>query len=506
MKVMLTGATGYIGGHTAAALAGAGHEVIALVRSPQRLQAMMDAFGLPLPHHVVGDMTDPEAVGAALADADAVVHCAAVVSLGPDDVDAMIETNAEGARVVLGLAVARDLDPIVHVSSTSALFEPGAGPLSVDHPPTSTPLPYGRTKAACERVARDLQADDHPIAIVYPSGVIGPAAGSTFGETGDGVSGFVAGGVMPTHDAAMSVIDVRDLAAIVTALVEPGHGPRRLMCGGHLLDMAALAEIFRQTTGRRFPMPYVPPALLRGLGRVADKVGAVVKVDTGLTEEGMTVVTRWEGTVDSDLSEFGIELRDPLTSFAEAIAGWHEAGLLTDKQAGDAAAPPAPGAAPPPAKGYRVPGSVLVSKPFRAIGPKVIPPFHRAVARLTGGRTLLDSDAQPMMILTTTGAKSGQARETPLAAVPIEDGGFLVVGSNFAREHHPAWTANLLANPEAEVLFRGERQTVTAHLLTGDDRAHRWEHALGWFPGWADYDDVTEREIRLFELRPATTP
>lgn len=506
MKVMLTGATGYIGGHTAAALVAAGHEVVALVRSTDRLQAMMDAFELPLPRHVVGDMTDPEAVGAALADADAVVHCAAVVSLGPDDVDTMIETNAEGARVVLGLAAARGLDPIVHVSSTSALFEPGAGPLTVDHPPTTTSLPYGRTKAACEHVARDLQAQGTPVAIVYPSGVIGPGAGGSFGETGEGVSGFVAGGVMPTHDAAMSVIDVRDLAAIIAALVQPGQGPRRLMCGGHLLDMAALAQIFRRTTGRRFPMPHVPPVLLRGAGRVADRLASVISVDTGLTEEGMTVVTRWEGTVDSDLTELGVELRDPQSSFTEAIAGWHEAGLITAKQAGDAAAPPPPGAAPAPAKGYRVPGSVLVSKPFRAIGPTIIPPFHRAVSRLTGGRTLLDSDAQPMMILTTTGAKTGVARQTPLAAVPIEDGAFLVVGSNFAREHHPAWTANLLANPEADVLFRGRRTPVTAHLLTGDDRARRWEHALGWFPGWADYDDVTEREIRLFELRPAATP
>ena len=233
MKVMVTGATGYIGGHTTAALVAAGHEVVALVRSVERLEAMMEAFGLTVPDHVVGDMTDPESVGQALAGVDAVVHCAAVVSLGPDDVDTMIDTNAEGARVVLGLAAELGLDPIVHLSSTSALFAPGAGPLTVDHPPTPTALPYGRTKAACERVARDLQAQDEPVAIVYPSGVIGPAAGSTFGETGEGVSGFVAGGVMPTHDAAMSVIDVRDLAAIITALVEPGRGPRRVMCGGH---------------------------------------------------------------------------------------------------------------------------------------------------------------------------------------------------------------------------------------------------------------------------------
>lgn len=163
-----------------------------------------------------------------------------------------------------------------------------------------------------------------------------------------------------------------------------------------------------------------------------------------------------------------------------------------------------PGEAPAPAKGFRVPGRVLASRPFRAIGPLVIPPFHRAISRLTGGRTLLDSAAQPMLMLFTRGAKTGQLRETPLASVPLEEGRFLVVGSNFAREHHPAWTVNLIVNPEAEIVYRGERTPVRARLLEGAERERRWLTAVAWFPSWTQYVTVTEREFRLFELEPLT--
>jgi deazaflavin-dependent oxidoreductase (nitroreductase family) len=136
----------------------------------------------------------------------------------------------------------------------------------------------------------------------------------------------------------------------------------------------------------------------------------------------------------------------------------------------------------------------------------VIPPIHRFILRMTGGRTMLDTAAQPMMMLTTTGAKSGLQRETPLATIPRPDGTYLVVGSNFARESHPAWTGNLLAHPEATVTFHGRTEQVTARLLDGDERAQRWSEALEWYPGWKDYTEVTDRPFRLFLLTPAAGP
>ena len=161
-----------------------------------------------------------------------------------------------------------------------------------------------------------------------------------------------------------------------------------------------------------------------------------------------------------------------------------------------------PGEAPAPPKGFRGSGRLLVSRPFRVIGPHVFPPLHRVINRLTGGRTLLDTPAQPMLMLTTRGAKTGRLRETPLGAVPLEEGRFLLVGSNFAREHHPAWTANLIANPDAEIVFRGRRRRMRARLLEGTEREQRWQTAVTWFPVWTRYVTVTDREFRLFELDP----
>ncbi|MDE0495223.1 MAG: nitroreductase family deazaflavin-dependent oxidoreductase [Acidimicrobiaceae bacterium] len=161
-----------------------------------------------------------------------------------------------------------------------------------------------------------------------------------------------------------------------------------------------------------------------------------------------------------------------------------------------------PGQPPAPPKGFRGSGRLLVSRPFRVIGPHVFPPLHRAINRLTGGRTLLDTSAQPMLMLTTKGAKTGRLRETPLGAVPLEAGRLLLVGSNFAREHHPAWTANLIANPDAEIMFRGRRTRVRARLLEGAEREQRWQTAVTWFPVWTRYVTVTDREFRLFELDP----
>jgi deazaflavin-dependent oxidoreductase (nitroreductase family) len=152
--------------------------------------------------------------------------------------------------------------------------------------------------------------------------------------------------------------------------------------------------------------------------------------------------------------------------------------------------------------GVKVPGWVLASRPFRWLAPRVLPRTHKLLHHLSGGRWMFDSDAQPMCMLTTTGAKTGQPRETPLAAVPVEDGKLLVVGSNFASDKHPAWTANLLAHPEASVRFKGRSFRVRARLLPDDEREERWDLLVGWFPNWRDYTEVTDRKFRVFELTP----
>lgn len=145
---------------------------------------------------------------------------------------------------------------------------------------------------------------------------------------------------------------------------------------------------------------------------------------------------------------------------------------------------------------------VATSKAFRKVGPVVVPPMDRALHRLTGGRVILSRMLVPSMVLTTTGQKSGLARETPLACVPDDAGGWWVVGSNFGREAHPAWTGNLIANPEAQVSYLAADTPVRAQLLDDDEKAAVWPRLVGVWPAYDDYVASSGRNIRVFHLVP----
>ncbi|NEC92260.1 nitroreductase family deazaflavin-dependent oxidoreductase [Streptomyces sp. SID12501] len=154
---------------------------------------------------------------------------------------------------------------------------------------------------------------------------------------------------------------------------------------------------------------------------------------------------------------------------------------------------------------------------FARIAPHVVPALDRVVHRLTRGKVLLSAQLLPGVVLTVRGAKSGQPRHTPLACMPEEPtegsgketgketgkesgGSWLLIGSNFGRTGHPAWTANLLAHPDAEVSWKGEDIPVTARLLAGAERDAAWKALLAFWPPYATYQARVEREIRIFRI------
>jgi deazaflavin-dependent oxidoreductase (nitroreductase family) len=151
--------------------------------------------------------------------------------------------------------------------------------------------------------------------------------------------------------------------------------------------------------------------------------------------------------------------------------------------------------------GERIVQKVSSTRGFAKVAPHVIPALDRAVHRLTRGRLLLSAQMLPGVILTSTGARSGLPRRTPLACMPEDDGRtWILIGSNFGRDGHPAWTANLIAHPDAEVNWKGADIPVRATLLTGQERAAVWKTALAFWPPYATYQARVEREIRLFRI------
>ncbi|MET8980614.1 nitroreductase/quinone reductase family protein [Streptomyces sp. NPDC004539] len=150
--------------------------------------------------------------------------------------------------------------------------------------------------------------------------------------------------------------------------------------------------------------------------------------------------------------------------------------------------------------GVRLVQRVSSTRGFSRFAPRVIPALDRAVHRLSRGKVLLSAQMLPGVILTSTGARSGLARRTPLACMPEGDGNWLLIGSNFGRPGHPSWTANLIAHPEASVNWKGTEIPVSARLLAGEERAAAWKAALAFWPPYATYQARIDREIRLFRI------
>ena len=107
MYVFVTGATGFIGFHTVRALLEAGHKVRLGVRNTDKMAALYDPLGIDTSDHVVGGITDEDAINRGLEGCDAVVHTAAMVSLDANKADLVYETNVRGTELVIGGAVER---------------------------------------------------------------------------------------------------------------------------------------------------------------------------------------------------------------------------------------------------------------------------------------------------------------------------------------------------------------------------------------------------------------
>ena len=139
---------------------------------------------------------------------------------------------------------------------------------------------------------------------------------------------------------------------------------------------------------------------------------------------------------------------------------------------------------------------------FAKIAPHVVPRADRWLSRMTDGKHTFSRMAMPMVMLHHTGAKSGKSYETPLAAFPY-DGGWIVIGSNFGREKHPAWSGNLIAHPDIRANVGQGPFDARATLLDGDERQAAWDHVVERWGTFTKYDARTpNREIRVFLLQP----
>jgi deazaflavin-dependent oxidoreductase (nitroreductase family) len=113
-------------------------------------------------------------------------------------------------------------------------------------------------------------------------------------------------------------------------------------------------------------------------------------------------------------------------------------------------------------------------------------------------------EGAPIVLLTTTGAKSGQQRTNPLATLP-EDGRLYVFASKGGAPTNPDWYYNVVAHPEVEVEYGDEKFSAVAHVVTGAERDRLFDAQVAQMPGFGDYQERTGgRVIPVVELRRTT--
>lgn len=335
MKVLVTGATGFVGSHAAKALQHDGHRVRALVRDPAKLGSVTARVGVDVAalDVVVGDITDEASVVAAVDGCDAVLHTAAVVATDPSR-DAEVEaTNLVGAEIVLGAAIEAGCDPVIHVSSASALFPFRTDPVTADHPVGSSTSAYGRTKAACERLARRLQADGHPVVTIYPAMIIGPDDWNE-SEQVRATKLWLTKPYPRSKGFTISCVDVRDIAAVMAASMHPGRGARRYVMFGYHMTCEEHIAILGSARGKELRTVPVPRAVFWIWGRLGD-VARRFGRDLVLTSEGHDYIfNSVRGDSSFTESDTGVKLRPIVESFRDTIRWMHQQGTIDADAAG----------------------------------------------------------------------------------------------------------------------------------------------------------------------------
>lgn len=256
MRVLVTGATGFVGAWVARELARRGHVVRVLVRPQSRLDNLED---VPC-ERVLGDVTDPASAERAVAGCTGVVHAAGVARLRAGDRDHLLAVNQAGAEHVLSAALRAGVQRAVFVASAGALGgtrKPVAMDETWSGSAEAVAVDYFVSKLRGERAARALACAGLPLMIVRPGVVLGP--GDLY-HSSAGIVLMLAREALPRYvRGGGSYCDVRDVARAHVEALERGRPGAIYHLGGHNLEMGDFARLVSRLSGvplpRRVPYP-----------------------------------------------------------------------------------------------------------------------------------------------------------------------------------------------------------------------------------------------------------
>jgi dihydroflavonol-4-reductase len=317
-RVLLIGATGFLGRHVAAALCEAGYDVANMLR--RKGGALPESPGV---RSVEGDLEDPGSLARALAGFELVVHAAGFVSNAARDRRRLFEVNAVGARNLLEAAAASGVRRIVFTSSTSAVAA-----LREDRPDLALredaefdlgdlAIPYVEAKRIAHEAALQAREAGLPVVLLSPTFVLGPGDWHlTSSELVDAfvqrrLPGYLAGGI--------NAVDVRDLApAYVAALEHPDPAPHYILAGPENLTSLALYRRLESCSGIRAPRWGIPRWAALAAGACAERLAPGASFTAATVRMGCLY---WYYDASLARRELGLETR-PLDETLRSAVDW----------------------------------------------------------------------------------------------------------------------------------------------------------------------------------------
>jgi len=312
MKALITGGTGFLGANLAADLLQQGWDVRILRRTTSRLDAVQDLNV----KHASGDVTDFDALLAAMQDIEIVFNVAAVSSYWRNTAALIYKVNVDGARNVFEAAARSGVRRVVHTSSAAAVgFISGRSATEADRFNQSPKrFPYGHSKWLAEEIARERAQAGQDIVMVNPTGIIGARdinwiSGSILREAKRGhIPVLPQGGV--------NFVAVQDVVAGHIAAAAQGRSGERYILGGENLTNRQTTEIACEIVGVKPPRFTQPRWTIPIAALALDGVAALIGPKLPFSGEQMRLTAQY---LYFDSSKAQRELNLPHTTVRQAM-------------------------------------------------------------------------------------------------------------------------------------------------------------------------------------------
>jgi dihydroflavonol-4-reductase len=330
-KVLVTGASGFVGSAVARSLLARGFKVTTLVRgsSPRT-----NLDGLPF-DIAVGDMTDQASVEAAAKGARYLFHVAADYRIWARDPEEIVRANREGTGAVMRAAQAAGVERIVYTSSVATLGPAPSGdknaPADETHPlaPETAVGAYKRSKVIAERLVEQMVAEEGlPAVIVNPSTPIGPRDVKPT-PTGRIIVEAASGKAPAFIDTGLNLAHVDDVAEGHLLALDKGRVGERYILGGQDVTLRQMFADIAALAGRKPPTVELPRGPLYPLAYIFEAVAQVTGKEPQLTVDALNMAKRrMYFTSAKAEAELGYRARPYQEAIADAMTWFREHGYI----------------------------------------------------------------------------------------------------------------------------------------------------------------------------------